>query len=343
MKREIIETIPDFYPVTIDTDKFHIANNMLTSVAKNIRGRTRITYGDTSILRNLFNGVIKCGVCSGETSVVQNTRKKIINGVVTYVPYKTFLRCRNRYELKTCTQGDIRYEVIERAILNHLMGLDIATLLAAPVDNKIERYRTELELCKAEEAELQAIIKERENEGKRPRPQTLKSYEDVSDRIDELTQLIESHVEDNFIPHFNVDLDHITDVSNVSERSLIKKSIATIADNICYKRISDFILVEIKYRNLNDKHVLVIDNKNSEMVVNFSIEYNEENKVYICNSFVMEYDNLSCEFTVSKTTMEDYAHMMNFVDYVSDDKSYNAKEFLVNNFTNIKFIAKSNE
>ncbi|MGN9481195.1 recombinase family protein [Klebsiella aerogenes] len=343
VKREIIETIPDFYPVTIDTDKFHIANNMLTSVAKNIRGRTRMTYGDISILRNLFNGVIKCGVCSGETSVVQNTRRKITNGVVTYVPYKTFLRCRNRYELKTCTQGDIRYEVIERAILNHLMGLDITTLLAAPVDNKIERYRTELELCKAEEEELQAIIKERENEGKRPRPQTLKSYEDVADRIDELTQLIESHVEDNFIPHFNVDLDSITDVSNVSERSLIKKGIATIADSICYKRISDFILVEIKYRNLNDKHVLVIDNKNSEMVVNFSIEYNEENKVYICNSFVMEYDNLSCEFTVSKTTMEDYAHMMNFVDYVSDDESYNAKEFLVKNFTHIKFIDKSNE
>lgn len=87
----------------------------------------------------------------------------------------------------------------------------------------------------------------------------------------------------------------------------------------------------------------MIDNKNSEMVVNFSIEYNEENKVYICNSFVMEYDNLSCEFTVSKTTMEDYAHMMNFVDYVSDDESYNAKEFLVKNFTHIKFIDKSNE
>ena len=41
--------------------------------------------------------------------------------------------------------------------------------------------------------------------------------------------------------------------------------------------------------------------------------------------------------------MEDYAHMMNFVDYVSDDESYNAKEFLVKNFTHIKFIDKSNE
>ena len=35
--------------------------------------------------------------------------------------------------------------------------------------------------------------------------------------------------------------------------------------------------------------------------------------------------------------------MMNFVDYVSDDESYKAKEFLVNNLTHIKFITKSNE
>ncbi|MCG7799992.1 recombinase family protein [Enterobacter asburiae] len=343
VKREIIEVIPDFYPVAVEVEKFYLANNMLTNIAEKIRGRTRITYGDTSILRNLFSGVIKCGVCGGDTSVVQNTRRKVVNGTVKYIPYKTFLRCRNKYELKSCTQGDLRYEVIEQAVLLHLKSLDINSLLNKPIDNTVELYKAELEGCISDSLQFQSMINLRKAENKRVRPETLEAYEKVMDRIDELNKLIESHVVDDFVPDFNIDLDRIKNISNVAERSVIKKGIASISDTIKYKRISDFILIEIKYRNINAKHVLVIDNTNSDMVVDFSIEYNEGNKVYICNSFVMEYDNLSCEFTVSKTTMEDYAHMMNFVDYVSDDESYKAKEFLVNNFTHIEFITKSNE
>ena len=343
VKREIIEVIPDFYPVAVELEKFYLANNMLTNIAEKIRGRTRITYGDTSILRNLFSGVIKCGVCGGDTSVVQNTRRKVVNGTVKYIPYKTFLRCRNKYELKSCTQGDLRYEVIEQAVLLHLKSLDINSLLNKPIDNTVELYKAELEGCISDSLQYQSMINLRKAENKRVRPETLEAYEKVMDRIDELNRLIESHVVDDFVPDFNIDLDRIKNISNVAERSVIKKGIASISDTIKYKRISDFIFIEIKYRNINAKHVLVIDNKSSDMVVDFSIEYNEGNKVYICNSLVMEYDNLSCEFTISKTTMEDYAHMMNFVDYVSDDESYKAKEFLVNNLTHIKFITKSNE
>ncbi|WP_133960004.1 recombinase family protein [Raoultella planticola] len=335
VKRVVIETIPNFYPVVVDVEKFFVANNMLTSVAKNIRGRTRVTYGDDSILRNLFNGVIKCGVCGGDTSVVQNTRKKIVNGEATYIPYKTFLRCRTRYELKNCVQSDIRYEVIERAILNHLMRLDISALLSVPVDNKIESYRTELELCKAEEVELHTLIEQREREGKRVRPRTIKAYEDVSDRIDELNKLIESYVEDTFVPEFNVDLNSIADVSNVSDRSLIKKGIATIAESICYKRISDFILVEIKYRNLSVKHVLVIDNKQSKVVVNFSIEYHENSHDYTCNSFILKYVKSPEEFHLMGVNIEDYAHMMNFVDFISDNEAKKIKEYLVSNLSRV--------
>ncbi|HBQ6765824.1 MULTISPECIES: recombinase family protein [Klebsiella] len=343
VKREVIETISDFYPVAVDVEKFYLANNMLTNVAEKIRGRTRITYGDTSILRNLFSGVIKCGVCGGDTSVVQNTRRNVVNGAVKYIPYKTFLRCRNKYELKSCSQGDLRYEVIEQAILLHLKSLDINALLNKPIDNTVELYKSELEGCISDSLQYQSMINFRKAENKRVRPDTLEAYENVMDRIDELNKLIESHVVDDFVPDFNIDFDRIKNVSNVAERSVIKKGIASISESIKYRRVSDYILIEIMYRNINAKHVLVIDNKSAEIVVDFSIEYNEMNKMYICNSFNMEYDNSSCKFTLSKTTMEDYAHMMNFVDYVSDDESYKAKEFLVGNFNKFKFLTKSNE
>ncbi|HBQ4270831.1 TPA: recombinase family protein, partial [Escherichia coli] len=137
------------------------------------------------------------------------------------------------------------------------------------------------------------------------------------------------------VPDFNVDLNSIADVSNVSDRSLIKKGIATIADSICYKRISDFILVEIKYRNLSVKHVLVIDNKQSKVVVNFSIEYHENSHDYTCNGFILKYVKSPEEFHLMGVNIEDYAHMMNFVDFISDNEAKKIKEYLVSNLSRV--------
>ncbi len=334
IKREILETIPNFYPVAVALEKYHLANNMLTNVAENIRGRTRVTYGDTTTLKNLFNTVIKCGVCGGDTSVVQNTRVKVVDGIKNYIPYKTFLRCRNKYELRTCKQGDIRYELIERAILVHIKGIDIASLLVKPIDNVVELYSSELEQCKADELQYRYIIEQRKRDGKRVRPDTANALEDVLDRIDELKRLIESHVEENFVPDFNVDLDSITDVNNVADRSLVKKGIATIAKIISYKRLTDFILVEIMYRNLNAKHVLVIDNDNSN-VVSFSIEYTNEIITYTCNTFVMIYNKVLDSFKLESATVHDYSLMKNFIEFVSDEESKAVKEFLLSNFNNM--------
>ncbi|WP_314419194.1 recombinase family protein [Pseudescherichia vulneris] len=337
VKREIIDSIPDFYPLVVDVEKFHLANKMLTNVAENIRGRTRITYGDTSILRNVFSNVIKCGMCGGDTSVVQNTRVKIVEGVKKYVPYKTFLRCRTKYELSECRQGDVRYEIIERVILMHLMNLDIPSLLAAPVDNKVELYKTELESCIADKIQYESIIESRKKEGKRIRPNTIDALEDTLDRIDELNRLIETHVEENFVPNFNVDLDSIADVSNVKDRSLVKKGIATIAEHVTYKRISDYIVIEIKYRNINVKHVLIVDNKESKVVVNFSINYEEVCNVYRCNDFIMSYEKLTRVFTIDTMNVEGYVHMMNFIDFVNDDVAVSAKEYLLSSMDNVDF------
>jgi DNA invertase Pin-like site-specific DNA recombinase len=334
IKREILETIPNFYPVAVALEKYHLANNMLTNVAENIRGRTRVTYGDTTTLKNLFNTVIKCGVCGGDTSVVQNTRVKVVDGIKKYIPYKTFLRCRNKYELRTCKQGDIRYELIERAILEQIKGLDIASLLEKPIDNVLEIYSSELEQCKADELQYRYIIEQRKRDGKRVRPDTANALEDVLDRIDELKRLIASHVEDNFVPDFNVDLDSITDVNNVADRSLVKKGIAAVAKSITYKRLTEFILVEIMYRNLNAKHVLVIDN-NSSKVVSFSIEYTDKIITYTCNTFVMIYNKELNSFKLESATVHDYSLMKNFIEFVSDDESKAAREFLLLNFNGV--------
>ncbi|WAT08855.1 recombinase family protein [Rouxiella badensis] len=337
-RREVIEIINDFYPLAVDVEKFHLANNMLTNVAENIRGRTRITYGDTSILRNIFSNVIKCGLCGGDTSVLQNTRVKMVDGERKYIPYKTFLRCRNKSELKKCKQRDVKYELIESVILLHLMGLNIASLLASPIDNQVELYRTELESYIADKVQYNAMIEERKREGKRIRPNTIDALEEVEDRIDELNRLIENHVDENFVPDFNIDLEKITDISNVTDRSLLKKGIATIAKKILYKRVGDYIIIEIIYRNTNAKHVLVVDNKLLITIVNFSIQYNEKNTLYKCNSFIICHEKESNVFIIEGCAdIQDYGNMMNFIDYVSDEETINLKDYLVNNAHKISF------
>lgn len=318
VKRVIEETIPDFYPEVVDRDTFNLANNMLTAVADNIRGRTRITYGDTSVLKNLFSGVIKCGCCYGDTTVVKNSRAGTM-----------FIRCRNKYELKTCNQRDVKYETIEKTILNHLKGLDLSLLLTKPVDNKTELWKSELELCINDEIEYRKLIDERRANNKRIRPDTLQSLEDVQDRIDELRQKIDSHVEDDFVPDFRVDIESICDINNVRERSLVRKGINTIVERILYKRIDKFIIMEIKYSNKDVKHILVVDNKTTDMVVNYSIEEVNKDIVYTCNHFIVTYNKDTESIKCTDSSFTDYLLMMNHLDLIIDDPvSIKLKEYL---------------
>lgn len=319
-KREVIEVIPGFYPIAIDKDVFNLANNMLESVAKNIRGRTRITYGDTSVLKNIFSGIICCGKCGGSTTVVRNSNLKWVS----------FIRCRNKHELKTCNQKDVKYSIVENAILNHLMGLDISKLLSKPVDKEVEALKSELEILKSEKKELITLMEQRKKDGKRNRPATLEALEEVHDKIDELVEKIDNYVEDDFIPNFKVDLNKITDVTNVSERSIVKKGIATIASRIKYSRISDYILIDIDYRNVNQKHILVVNNKKQNIIVNFSVT-SIDGILYKCNSMEIKYANGLCSIVSNDFDMTDYSFLMNFVDFADTEGASVVKDFLVQN------------
>lgn len=73
------------------------------------------------------------------------------------------------------------------------------------------------------------------------------------------------------------------------------------------------------------KHVLVIDNKQSKVVVNFSIEYHENSHDYTCNGFILKYVKSPEEFHLMGVNIEDYAHMMNFVDFISDNEAKNKR------------------
>ncbi|ALX96744.1 hypothetical protein AV650_25805 [Serratia fonticola] len=261
-KRDVIERVSNFYPTAIDNDRFNIANNMLTAVAGNIRGRTRISYGDTTQLKNIFSGILVCGQCNGAISVNKNSK----DGV-------QFIRCRNRYELKACDARDIKYSTVENNILTHLKGINLDELISSPIDTKLELLKSELVLCLEEEQEYLNNIKKRESEKLRIRPTTIQALEEVQDRIDELSREIEVFEVDNFIPTFDVELNRITDQKNVKERSLIKKGISSVVDVIKYYRLDDGVIcIEMVYKAKILKHFLIIDNKTGSLLTQSSLE-----------------------------------------------------------------------
>ncbi|MGX2009829.1 recombinase family protein, partial [Enterobacter asburiae] len=116
-----------------------------------------------------------------------------------------------KYEYKSCKQGDVKYQTIEKAILEHLMGLDIPALLAKPVENKLDIWKSELNLCISDRNDYKRLIDERKALGKRASVESLEALQEVTDRIEELTSLIESHVDVDFVPVFDaIDLEQMT-------------------------------------------------------------------------------------------------------------------------------------
>ncbi|MEH2721988.1 recombinase family protein, partial [Klebsiella pneumoniae] len=218
------------------------------------------------------------------------------------------------------------------AILEHLMGLDIPALLAKPVDKKLDIWKSELNLCISDRNDYKRLIDERKALGKRASVESLEALQEVTDRIEELTSLIESHVDEDFVPVFDaIDLERITDITNVKERGLIKKSINILVEKITYKTVSGFVMLEFTYLYRSIKHVIIINKTESKVVVNFSVESGDDVVEFVCNQFMMRYYKYNNEFDVMGSSLIDYSHMVNFVDYLEDDVSRLAKEFLVKN------------
>jgi hypothetical protein len=219
------------------------------------------------------------------------------------------------------------------------MGLDIPALLAKPVDNKLDIWKSELNLCISDRNDYKRLIDERKALGKRASVESLEALQEVTDRIEELTSLIESHVDEDFVPVFDaIDLERITDITNVKERGLIKKSINSLVEKITYKTVSGFVMLEFTYLYRSIKHVIIINKTESKVVVNFSVESRDDVVEFVCNQFMMRYYKYNNEFDVMGSSLIDYSHMVNFVDYLEDDVSRLAKEFLVKNMDRIVLL-----
>ncbi|MEI7342243.1 recombinase zinc beta ribbon domain-containing protein [Pectobacterium brasiliense] len=322
-KKEIIEVIPNFYPVAIESDRFQTANNMLDVSGSNIRGRTRISYGDSTQLKNLFSGILVCGFCGGKISVSKNSRKGDL-----------YLRCRTRYEKKECKQKDIKYQTIEGAILKHVKGLDISKLVNKVDNSRLELLKSELTMLKVDESEIQTLINERESKKLRIRPATLRALEEAQDRIDDLDNEIKSLNIDNFEPSFEYDIDSVMNNYNVEERGSVKKGLKAIIEKMTYKRYDNYILVNLEYYKDYIKHVLIIDNESKEIVTDVSIRNTTGTIYYESKSVLITFDQKTQLCTLnSDFLINDYVMLLNVIDMIPQTKV--VKDYMRSNINKV--------
>lgn len=308
----------DFYPPAIDDQRFRLANQMLTNVGKNIRGRTRIAYRDQSRVINLFSGVLKCGNCGGPTTVNINSNRG-----------EAFVRCRNTEELKSVKCPSIRLRNIESHILRHLHGLNIDDVINRQKDDggQLELLNAQLLEYRQHEAELSSLINERKSNGKLVRLDLITELENARDVIDDLLDKIESLGIEYETPSFasctDLDMDAILNPSNVQDRCLLRNSINNTIEKMRYWRMGEYIVLKLDYQRNVIAHVLVIHNKTGELISTIKIIRNNEVVSYESTSFKIEENIRTKEYNllvIKKVDVQEYALMMNYMSGIASDE-----------------------
>lgn len=302
----------DFYPPAIDNQRFRLANQMLTNVGKNIRGRTRIAYRDQSRVLNLFSGVLKCGNCGGPTTVNINSNRG-----------EAFVRCRNTEELKSVKCQSIRLKNIESHILHHLHGLNIYDVINRQNDDggQLELMNAQLLEYRQHELELNTLIESRKVEGKLVRLELIMELENTRDVLDDLQDKIESLGIKYETPNFNSctesDMESILDPSNVQVRCLLRNSINNTIDVMKYWRMGEYIVLKLDYQRNVVTHVIIIHNKTGDLTSTIKIVREENAVTYETGSFTITEDLSTglCGLDVQeKINSRDYILLMNYAD-----------------------------
>ena len=124
--------IPDYYPQVVTADKFNAAQAVRAG-RQRTGGKTQHTHN------NLFLGMVSCGHCGGpayhqiSSWVGQKKMARKRNGDATRYEVRknlSYLRCNNWRRNHICgNRVSIRYEVLERAVLDYFGHEAVETVL----------------------------------------------------------------------------------------------------------------------------------------------------------------------------------------------------------------------
>ncbi|HFJ4330383.1 recombinase family protein [Serratia liquefaciens] len=299
--------IKGLYPKVVTDDEFELVLNRLDGNHKNrrVRNNRKVT---------ILNGLLKCSICGGALTVRTA-------GAYRYVG------CLKTIEKGGCYAKPMRYDALERIIVNHIRNMDIGQVYESN-ESKEFQLQSRIKNLASHIDEFTNGIASIRAKNKKPSFEMLSELQQSEEELESLKKEQEQYrLAKIDLGEFKVSTE-LFDITKVALRSRLESTISNLLNKIKVYHTKDmsFSLIELIYVNDVVKHILVADKKGlvSGDVV---IRRNGENTTYESRSVKIIKDEggvFSLDCNISEVVLNDYLFLMNIVDFV-DSK---AKEFL---------------
>ncbi|CNH81450.1 Resolvase%2C N terminal domain [Yersinia pekkanenii] len=284
--------VPNIFPVIIEKDLFELANKRLSVNSAGIKGRVRVSKDDREV-RNIITGICRCGLCGGPVSTSTNSI-----GV-------TYIRCRNRINFETCSNGGIRLDFTERALLGHIKQIDFQKLINNKHDDisELDLLNSEMELLLSDQAQCMTQIEERKKNKKSVSLPFAVALTDLNDRIGDVQGKINHISVSEPIERFeDYDIDMLCDVTNIPLRMNIRKMLTQVIETVSFVNTGGMGMIKINYVSSDlYAHLITFAKKTGEVLsvfagndkmIEFSdgadvVVYDKEKKTYTLNGDVV--------------------------------------------------------
>lgn len=316
------------YPIVVNEDEFELVQDLLKSRRPNA-GRITVKKTDNEevlIKSNLFSGIARCMDCGGPMyhNVVRakRTPKKGDPKVEEY----RYIRCLSERD-GLCNNKAMTYETVERFVVEHLIGMDISTVIKEQEFNpELEVIRIQIDQVKDQIANYENGIERRKSVGKVISFEMREELDDARLQLEELLARQASLATVNVdIPVLkNVDVNELFNVNNVDIRTRYENELNKIVSTVRLKRVGDSYIIDIKYKN-NDlkRHVIFVEHKKKEqkLIGDVIIENIDGTILYSTSSFWIRVKDGAIRFQQTKDDLSiiDYHLLLNYVDGLERD------------------------
>lgn len=315
----------DVYPVVINEEEFGLVQELLKSRRSNAGRITVKKDGQEEVLikSNLFSGIARCTECGGPMyhNVVRakRTPKKGDPKIEEY----RYIRCLNERD-GLCENKAMTYETVERFVVEHLLGMDLSTVMKEQEFNpEIEVLRIQIDQVKDQITNYENGIERRKSAGK---PISFDMREELDDAKSELERLLARQaslatVQVDVPVLQDVNVTELYDVNNVDIRTRYESELNKIVSNIRLKRNGTSYTIDINYKqNELKRHVLFVENKKKEqtLISEVIIEDVDGAKFYYTPSFMIMLKDSDIRFqqTNEDLSIIDYSLLLNYIDAV---------------------------
>ncbi|HHG8627274.1 TPA: recombinase family protein [Raoultella ornithinolytica] len=315
----------DVYPVVINEEEFELVQELLKSRRPNAGRVTVKKDGQEEVLikSNLFSGIARCTECGGPMyhNVVRakRTPKKGDPKIEEY----RYIRCLNERD-GLCENKAMTYETVERFVVEHLLGMDLSTVMKEQEFNpEIEVLRIQIDQVKDQITNYENGIERRKSTGK---PISFEMREELDDAKSELERLLARQaslatVQVDVPVLQDVNVTELYNVNNVDIRTRYENELNKIVSNIRLKRNGTSYTIDINYKqNELKRHVLFVENKKKEqtLISEVIIEDVDGGKFYYTPSFMIRLKDGEIRFqqTNEDLSIVDYSLLLNYVDAI---------------------------